>query len=354
MLLIDVLVLEGASAASVAITFEVIGVANGIRARAGRSPYFDVRISGSGAKWATSLARLPSKSVTNKPADVVIVPGLAWMNEQLIREGLQRRDAEIARKALHAAIRSGAEIASSCSAVFLVASAGLLDGHRATTTWWLAPLFRQLFPEVILDTDAMVLTDEGVTTAGAAMAQLDLMLSIVARHAGPDLADGCARFLLLDQRQSQSRYMALSFLAATDERVSRAERWARARLHRTFSISELAKAVGLGARTFARRCERATGLSPVKFVQKLRVEKAMELLETTRLGLDEIAEKVGYADPSTLRKLLHRERTPGARASRGRRAQEKQPAASPGTGLLPRHSRRRRPADAGRKPLRTV
>lgn len=150
--------------------------------------------------------------------------------------------------------------------------------------------------------------------------------------------------------------MALSFLAAADERLLRAERWARARLHRTFSVSELARAVGLGARTFARRCERATGLSPAKFVQKLRVEKAMELLATTRLGLDEIAEKVSYADPSTLRKLLHRERMPGARASRGHRAQEKQPAASrsPGGGLPPRHGRRRRSADAGREPPRTV
>ncbi|MCK1520943.1 helix-turn-helix domain-containing protein [Bradyrhizobium sp. 17] len=245
---------------------------------------------------------------------MMIVPGLAWTDEQLIREGLQRRDAEKARKALQAAFRSGAEIASSCSAVFLIASAGLLDGRRATTTWWLAPLFRNLFPKVMLEAEAMVLTDGKVLTAGAAMAQLDLMLSIVARHAGPELAESCARFLLLDHRQSQSRYMALSYLVAADERISRAERWARSRLDRTFSISELATAVGLGARTFARRCERATGLSAVKFVQKLRVDKAMELLDTTRLGLDEIAERVGYADPSTLRKLLHRERTTGARA----------------------------------------
>ncbi|MFK4508614.1 helix-turn-helix domain-containing protein [Bradyrhizobium daqingense] len=316
--LIDVLVLEGASAASVAITFELIDVANRIRARAGRPPCFDVRVSGSGARWATQLARLPSKGSANRPADVVIVPGLAWMDEHLVRDGLQRRDADTARKALRAAFQSGAEIASSCSAVFLVASAGLLDGRRATTTWWLGPLFRQLFPRVTLDTDAMVLTDRRMATAGAAMAQLDLMLSIIARHAGPDLADSCARFLLLERRQSQSRYMALSFLTAADDRVSRAERWARARLHRAFTISELAKAAGLGVRTFARRCERATGLSPVRFLQKLRVDKAMELLETTRLGLDDIAEKVGYADPSTLRRLLNREKSPGARAVRKR------------------------------------
>jgi transcriptional regulator GlxA family with amidase domain len=316
MLLIDVLVLKGASAASVAITLELIGVANGIRERAGRPPCFDIRISGSGARWARSLARLSARENVRRPANVVIVPGLAWTNEQLIRDGLQRREAENARKTLQAAFRSGAEIASSCSAVFLVASAGLLDARRATTTWWLATLFRNLFPKVTLETDVMVLTDGNVTTAGAAMAQLDLMLSIIARHAGPDLAHSCARFLLLDHRESQSRYMALSFLTAADERISRAERWARMRLHRTFSISDLAKAAGLGARTFARRCERVTGLSPVKFVQKLRVDKATELLATTRLGLNEVAERVGYADPSMLRKLLHRDRTAGTRASR--------------------------------------
>ncbi|MBR0742225.1 helix-turn-helix domain-containing protein [Bradyrhizobium liaoningense] len=336
--LIDVLVLEGASAASVAITFELIGAANGIRARAGRPPCFDVKVSGSGAKWATRLARLPSKGNANRPADVVIVPGLAWMDERLVREGLQRRDAAMVRKALQAAFQSGAEIAASCSAVFLVASTGLLDDRRATTTWWLAPLFRELYPKVTLDTDAMVLTDHRMTTAGAAMAQLDLMLSIIARHAGPDLADSCARFLLLDLRQSQSRYMALSFLTAADDRVSRAERWARARLHRTFTISELAKAAGLGARTFARRCQRATGLSPVRFLQKLRVDKAMELLQTTRLGLDDIAEKVGYADPSTLRRLLHREKTPGARALRAVRKRDN--GAAPSTHGARRNARR--------------
>src|SRR3954449_13569043 len=109
MLLIDVLVLEGASAASVAITFELIEVANGILQRAGVPPCFDIRISGSGARWARSLARLSAREIVRRPANVVIVPGLAWTNEQLIRDGLQRREAENARKTLQAAFRSGAE-----------------------------------------------------------------------------------------------------------------------------------------------------------------------------------------------------------------------------------------------------
>jgi transcriptional regulator GlxA family with amidase domain len=325
MTIVDVVVLQGASPASVAITFELLAAANRLRHNARRPPCFVVRISGSGAEWARSFAG-PAVTQTKARADVVIIPGLAWSDERLIRDGLRRPDADIARGALRAASRAGAEIASSCSAVFLVASAGLLNKRRATTTWWLAPLFRQLFPEVLLEADGMVVTDGKLTTAGAAMAQLDLMLSVIARHADADLADHCARLLLLDERRSQSRYMAISYLTAADERVGRAERWARRRLHKALSIAELAEAAGLGLRTFARRCERATGLSPIRLLQRLRVEKAVELLETTHLGLDDVAQRVGYAEPSTLRKLLRRDAALGARTMRAGRSGAKQAA----------------------------
>jgi transcriptional regulator GlxA family with amidase domain len=123
--------------------------------------------------------------------------------------------------------------------------------------------------------------------------------------------------MLLESRPSQARYMAISFMASADERISRAERWVRARLDEGFPMHKMADAAGLGARTFARRLHRATGLSPVRFVQRLRVERAIELLETTRLTFDEVARQVGYADPSTLRRLLRREGAASAREIRG-------------------------------------
>jgi transcriptional regulator GlxA family with amidase domain len=304
---IELLTLKGASPASVAITFEVIALANRLRRSVGRKDCFSLRVTGSGAKWARALAGLASAREPPRAAKVVVVPGLAWMNEEMIRTGLARQDARAAREALQRAYAAGADIASSCSGVFLVASAGLLDNRRATTSWWLAPQFRQLFPAVSLETESMVVRDRRLVTAGASMAQLDLMLSIVARFGDAELADRCARFLLLEQRQSQSRYMALSYLTAGDEKVRRAECWAADRLHRPFTMADLARAAGLEERTFARRCERATGFSPVRLVQRLRVERAMELLETTRCSLEEIAHRVGYADPSTLRRLLRRE-----------------------------------------------
>ncbi|WP_448204374.1 GlxA family transcriptional regulator [Azospirillum sp. sgz302134] len=306
MITVELLVLSGAMPSSVAITVDVLATANRLRAAAGRKPAFTIGVSGSGAAmardwWGGVLAAEIAK------ADVVVMPALGLATEAECADRLPRPDAVEAQRALLQALERGALVATSCSGGFLFAEAGLLANRRATTSWWLAPLFRRRYPAVQLDTDALVVTDGPVMTAGAAMAQMDLMLALVSRFADAALADACARYLLLDQRRSQTRYMALGFLSASDPQVAKAERWARDRLEEGFSVEDLAAAAGLSPRTFARRVERATGLSPVRFLQRLRVERAVELIETTKLPVEEIALRVGYAEPSTLRRLLRRD-----------------------------------------------
>lgn len=316
LVVVEVLILKGASPSSVAITCELLQTANRMRAAAGRPPAFAVRLQGSGARAARMMFDRGLETAHAGPANVVVTPGLALADEAALVAGLARGDMAEARERLAAAFHGGAEIASSCSGVFLAASAGVLDGRRATTSWWLAPLFRRMFPAVTLETDAMVVRDGKITTAGAAMAQMDLMLSLIARHGDVALAERCARYMLLETRPSQARYMAISFLSAADERVARAERWLKTRLEETIPVAAMAEAAGLAPRTFARRVERATGLSPVRFLQRLRVERAIELLEVTQLSFDEIAARVGYADPSSLRRLLRRNGALGAREIR--------------------------------------
>ena len=163
-----------------------------------------------------------------------------------------------------------------------------------------------MFPKVRLDTSALVLRDGHFTTAGAAMAQMDLMAGLVAAHAGAEIADGCARTMLLDERRSQTPYIAIGPLAASSESVARAAAWARPRLADGIGVNDLALAVGQSARTFSRRVSAATGMSPAQLLQQLRVERAIELIETTYLPFEEIAYRVGYSDPSTLRGLIRR------------------------------------------------
>jgi transcriptional regulator GlxA family with amidase domain len=306
MIIVELLVLRGAMASCVSISFDVLETANRLLAVQGRPPAFRMTLAGSGAADWRRLAPAAQPATDGHP-DIVVVPGLGLTSQTAIDEGLRTKGALQARRRLIEHAEAGADIAAACSATFLVASTGLLDGRRATTTWWLAPLFRGMFPAIRVDPDAVLVSDGPFTTAGAAMAQLDLMLSIVARFAGSALADLCARYLLLDGRRSQLPYSTVSLLAATDERVARAEGWARDRLEEGVDVEQLAAAAGLTSRTFARRVERVTGLSPVRFLQRLRIERATDLAASTRLSFDEIARRVGYAEPSTLRRLMRRE-----------------------------------------------
>jgi transcriptional regulator GlxA family with amidase domain len=175
-----------------------------------------------------------------------------------------------------------------------------------------------MFPNVELDTSELVLTDGPCTTAGAAMAQMDLMVGLVARHAGAEVAEACARRMVLDERRSQVPYMAISLLAASSESIAKAAAWARPRLADGIGVKELARHVGQSPRTFSRRVAAATGMSPVQFLQQLRVERAVELIESTLLPFEEIAYRVGYADPSTLRALIRRGAGMGPRDLRAR------------------------------------
>jgi len=290
---IGILALAGAMRSSVAISFDLLDTANKLAGAHKPVPF-------------TCLDIAPDQDL---PADLdaLIVPGLGVGSAAELDERLARPDAIAAMTLLRHAAASGVLLAASCSSVFLLAAAGLLGDRRVTTSWWLAPLLAARYPGVAVETDQLVLADGPVITAGAAMAQMDLMLALVARFGGAKLANLCARYLLLDERRSQSRYMALGFLAARDPLVARAETWTQKHLAESFSIGDLADAVGLAPRTFARRVAGAVGMSPVRFVQRLRVEAAVHLIETTRLSIEEIAHRVGYTESSTLRRMIQRE-----------------------------------------------
>jgi len=284
-------------ASSLAITLDVLETANHISRQSGRRAPFEVHRVPVGRAAAVTLGR----------GDLLIVPGLGGTSEAEIVTRLATSPVRRVVRLAHQAREAGASVAASCAGTFVLAEAGLLSQRRATTTWWLAALFRRRYPDVRLEPDAIVVADWPLATAGAAMAQMDLMLSVITRFASPALSATCARYLLLDRRRSQAPYMALAFLASQDEKIVRADAWVRKNIRRDFATDAVAEAAGLSPRTFARRLAAVCGLSPIRFVQRIRIEAAELLLETTRLSVDEVARQVGYAEPSTLRRLIRRE-----------------------------------------------
>jgi transcriptional regulator GlxA family with amidase domain len=228
---------------------------------------------------------------------------------------LGRRDVVDAMALVRRWRAAGARIAGCCTGTFVLGEAGLLDGRRATTTWWLGPAFRRRFPAVDLDERHMVVDDRGVLTAGAALAHLDLALTVV-REASPALAELVARHLLIDSRASQAPFALQSQLAHDDELVRRFEGWIRDHLSEPFALGRAARALGASQRTLQRRVRAVLGKPPLSFVQDLRLERAAHLLRTTRDAVDEVAAAVGYSDGATLRTLLRRRLGLGVRALR--------------------------------------
>lgn len=333
MLPVTILALDGALASSVAITIDVLAMANHICLNAGRPPAFAVRLEGSGAHHFRPFLAFPEAD--HRTPHQLIVPAQGLSKAPDYRQRLREPDAVAARDLVSDVIKQGGLVASSCTGTLLVADSGELDGRHATTAWWLAPVFRDMFPSVLLDVAELVLTDGPCTTAGAAMAQMDLMVGLVAKHAGAQVADSCAQKMVLDERRSQTPYMAMGLMAASSETISRAVAWARPRLESGIGVNDLARHVGQSPRTFSRKVIAATGLSPVQFLQRLRVERAVELIESTSLPFEEIAYRVGYSDPSTLRTLIRKGAGVGPRdlRARARKAVDRgvpKPAAGPG------------------------
>jgi len=304
-----VLALDGVMDSSLALTLDTIATTNRLAELKHKGVRFSTTLFLPGRKRIrTGLGATFSvqPEVQIKRYDALVIPGLGLSTAEEIDRFFAGRSSRTVVDWLETVGRRCPLIGASCSAVFLLAEAGLLVNRSATTTWWLGSVFRDRYPDVELDETRMVVETEGVLCAGAALAQIDLMLHLIARAASPDLSRDVARFLAIDERPSQARYMMLSAIAGLGKDVSEIERWIRKNRARSFSMAEMAGALGMSTRTLDRRVRMATGKGPSRFVQQLRLEHATHLIETSAQPLHEIAEEVGYRDVTTLRRLLRR------------------------------------------------
>lgn len=297
---------------SVLDTFQIGGE---LAASGGSENPFRVSIVGVRRRVSTQQGmRVPLAPLPRARPDVAIVPALGAKSPQALSSALEERELNDLGMLLCEWSQAGTLVAAACTATFVVAQAGLLDGRRATTSWWLGPYFRERFPRVILEDSKIVVPARGCVTAGAALSHVDLALWLIRRHS-PTLARTTANFLTHEDRASQTSFVMHEQLAQTDQLVERFEHWARTNLA-DFSLPAAARAVGASERTLERRLSSAPGKSPMAFVQDLRVERAIQRLRSSRDSLDDIAAEVGYSDAVTLRTLLRRRTGRGVRELR--------------------------------------
>jgi len=306
---VAIVVYDGVFDSGLTSILDVLDNANALGGQIQEPPTWNVTMVGAApqVRTAAGLVVSPEPLEAARTADLLVVPALAGSSPEPLIDHVGGAVSLPVRSLIRQARDRGTTIASACAGTFFLAEAGILDGRRATTTWWLSPAFRTRYPQVHLDHSQMVITSDGVITAGAAFGHVDLALAIV-RASSPALADLVARYLVVDERPSQSAYTIPSALAQSDPTVAAFERWIREHLAETISLPDAAKAIGVSERTLQRCVQRTIGTSPIRFVQDLRVERASHLLRTTDLSLETISRKVGYEHPNTLRVLL-RDRT---------------------------------------------
>jgi transcriptional regulator GlxA family with amidase domain len=315
---IDVLSVNGVFDTGLAAVLDAFATANELAAAQGlASVSFDVSLVGLRRQVRTAQGfTVPVSAAEGRTlADWVIVPAISERTPEPLAAALAAPETQAAARLLRQWADDGANVAAACIGTFIAAESGVLDGETVTTTWFLAPFFRQRYPHVRVDDRRMVVRSGRVLTAGAALSHMDMALWLI-RQVSPSLSALTARYLVVDSRPSQSAYAMSDHLAHADPLVQKFERWARDRLAAGFSLEEAAQAVGASKRTLTRRIKDVLGKSPVSYLQDLRVERAVHLLRTSNDDVEKIAAAVGYSDGVTLRNLLRRKLGRGVREIR--------------------------------------
>jgi len=309
---IGLLAFDGCMLSSVAGPADALHVAQvlaEIRSPADAPRFENVMLSARGANRVRSESgiEVSASARADLDFDLVLVPGITHHRPRDILDRREEFAPEIALlRDLHL---RGTRIAATCSGTYILAMSGLLDGRRATTSWWLAGSFRRHFPAVRLEEQAMLVEDGNLVTTGATTSVFSFVIRFIAQTVGAEIAQQASRMMLLDtERQSQAPYVSQAMIEKP--RHSLAEKishFLEKELHNQISIARLADHCGTSERSLLRHFHAHFGKSPLGYIQHLRVERAKAMLEATQLSFDEVVERCGYSDVPSFRKLFKRE-----------------------------------------------
>ncbi len=204
--------------------------------------------------------------------------------------------------------KQGAEVASMCIGSFMLASTGLLDGKNCSTHWALAEDFKQLFPAVNLQTDQLITDEHGLYTNGGAYSFLHLLLYLVEKFYDRPTAIHCAKYFQVDvDRNLQAEFSIFNgHKKHNDAEILSAQQIIEENFTEKISIGKLSEHLNIGRRNFDRRFVKATGLTPLDYLQRVKMEAAKKLFETSRKTVNEIMYEVGYSDAKAFREVFGR------------------------------------------------
>jgi transcriptional regulator GlxA family with amidase domain len=283
---------------------QVFATANETIAKAGRPHPYTVRIVARQVPNVTASAGImlgtQSLSPPGSPVDTLIVAGGPG-----VKAAAEERELVAWVTARAAAARRTASV---CTGAYLLAKTGILDGRRATTHWSFCDHLARSFPAVRVDPDPIFVRDGPVWTSAGVTAGIDLALALLEEDLGRDVALAVARYLVvfLKRPGGQAQFSAALSLQAGEAPFGKLHAWIDANLARDLSLATLADQAGMSDRSFSRHYLEATGLTPARAVERLRVEAARRLLCDTRAPIKRIARQCGFGTEETMRRSFLR------------------------------------------------
>lgn len=203
---------------------------------------------------------------------------------------------------------NGAETASICTGAFILAASGLLDGKSCSTHWAAAENFRTMFPKVNLQTDRLITDENGIYTNGGAYSFLNLIIYLIEKYYDRQTAIYCSKVFQIEMdRNSQSEFAIFTGQKLhEDDTVKKAQSYMESKLHEKISIEQLCATFSVNRRNFDRRFIKATGNTPVEYMQRVKVESAKKAFESSRKTINEVMYEVGYSDVKAFREVFKR------------------------------------------------
>jgi transcriptional regulator GlxA family with amidase domain len=282
-------------------THQILSEVNRVRERMGRDPLFTVQLVGLSRETSQRNGMYiinPEALIKDvKKTDLIIIPAIHGDPKKIIEENKDYITWIIDQ------YKGGAEIASLCIGVFFLAATGLLKGKQVATHWSSFNEFRIMYPDVHLVDDKIMTEEDGIYTSGGAYSYLNLLLYLVEKFAGREIAVIIAKAYSIDiDRNSQSPFIMFSGQKShEDEPVKKAQEYIENNFHDKITIDQLASMLAIGRRNLERRFKKATSNTVVEYIQRVKMEAAKKELESARKNINEVMYEVGYSDNKAFR-----------------------------------------------------
>jgi transcriptional regulator GlxA family with amidase domain len=288
-------------------TYQIFSEANNYWARKKEKAIFEIELVGATKNdiLSNNLLSIKHQVAINELdlTDLIIIPAslirsydTASPNNQLLIDWVAKQ------------YKKGSEIASMCAGSFMLASTGILAGKTCSTHWALSESFRELYPDVNLQTDQLITDENGIYTNGGAYSFLHLLMYLVDKFYDHSTAIHCAKYFQIDlDRNLQAEFSIFKgHKKHSDNAILIAQKYLEENYQDKISIEKLSSDLSIGRRNFDRRFIKATGITPLDYLQRVKIEAAKKMFEITRKTICEIMYEVGYNDAKAFRDVFSR------------------------------------------------